>query len=251
VNSISGHNPINVKTHADLIRDRAPTYTIEWEENGKNVEKNQDAKIIDEIINNRTRKSYGKNLKKKIEEYWKSKENQPQKPTKTRKKRKDKSADNDENDDESAKYKLNSTTSKEDKLKFATKIYQTIDKNFSKINDIFNVIIQRDEKGFRIGDIFYLLLSKNNACYGYLCYYYQYNPTNDPQPLYKYGVLFSDCNKNKLEEYSEEELAQFLNSDESATIDALTTYNEPGGDYAGFYTDTIKRYEKLVKKHNS
>jgi len=54
-----------------------------------------------------------------------------------------------------------------------------------------------------------------------------------------------------LEEYSEEELAQFLNSDESATIDALTTYNEPGGDYEDFYTDTINRYEDLVKKHNS
>jgi hypothetical protein len=251
VNSISGHNPINVKTHADLIRDRAPNYTIEWEENGKNVEKKQDAKIIDKIITNKTKKSYVKNLKEKIEEYWKNKENQPQKPTKTRKKRKDKSAVNNENNDVSSKYKLNSTSSLEDKLKFATKIYQSIDKNFSKIKDIFNVIIQRDEKGFRIGDIFYILLSKNNACYGYLCYYYQNNSTNDPDSRYTYGVLFSDCNKNKLEEYSEEELAQFLNSDESATIDALTTYNEPGGDYAGFYTDTIKRYEKLVEKHNS
>jgi hypothetical protein len=52
-----------------------------------------------------------------------------------------------------------------------------------------------------------------------------------------------------LEEYSEEELAQFLNSDESATIDALTTYNKPGGDYAGFYTKTINRYKDLVDKY--
>ena len=252
VNKISSHKPQNVNSHRDLISKREPKYIIEWEDDGKNVEKNQDAKIIDEIIKNRTRKSYVKNLKKKIEEYWKSKENQPQKPTKTRKKRKDKSADEDENDDESAKYKLNSTTSKEDKLKFATKIYQTIDKNFSNRKDIFNVIIHHDENGFRIGDIFYILWN-GEMYHGYLCYYYQSNVTNDPESRYTYGVLFKDDDDPKkykeLKEYSEKELAQFLSSKNSATINALKEYNGKGGAYEGFYTETIHRYETLVEKY--
>jgi hypothetical protein len=242
VNSISGHEPQNVNSHIDLISKRAPKYRIEWEDDGKNVEKNQDAKIIDEIIKNRTRKSYVKNLKKKIEEYWKSKENQQQNTTKTRKIKRD----------SSAKYKLNSTTSKEDKLKFATKIYQTIDNNFSNRKDIFNVMIHHGENGFRIGDIFYILWN-GEMYHGYLCYYYQSNVTNDPESRYTYGVLFKDDDDPKkykeLKEYSEEELAQFLSSKNSATINALKEYNGKGGAYEGFYTETIHRYETLVEKY--